>query len=197
MTQDLAAAGAGEGGAAARKAAMRHEALARRVAAAAQGAHACAALAHYAEGFPAPQEVGSYVAIRCEMDPMPLAGAFMLLGARIAFPRVEGGHMTFRHFDPATDELVAGPFGLMQPGPDAPESVPDLVLVPLLAFDRRGHRLGYGAGYFDRWLAAHPHVSAVGLAFAAQEVERVPDEPHDRPLQVILTEAERIEGTRA
>jgi 5-formyltetrahydrofolate cyclo-ligase len=78
------------------------------------------------------------------------------------------------------------------PAPDAgPEVVPDVVLVPCVGYTRSGWRLGYGGGYFDRWLALHPHVTAVGVAWSASEIEQADWEaqPHDRPLTLIVTEA--------
>ena len=82
-----------------------------------------------------------------------------------------------------------------EPGPDAPEVFPKALLVPLVAFDRRGGRIGYGKGHFDRAIAAleeqHP-VLTIGLAYAVQEIDEVPVEPHDRPLDIIITETELI-----
>ncbi|WP_099903585.1 5-formyltetrahydrofolate cyclo-ligase, partial [Methylobacterium frigidaeris] len=96
------------------------------------------------------------------------------------------------------DTLAAGGFGLSEPGPDAPVVDPRVLLVPLAAFDRRGHRIGYGKGYYDRALArldAQGPVLAIGIAFSAQETPRVPDSPHDRPLDGIVTEAGLIDPT--
>jgi 5-formyltetrahydrofolate cyclo-ligase len=82
-----------------------------------------------------------------------------------------------------------------EPRREAPAVDPDLLFVPLLAFDRRGHRIGYGAGHYDRTLkrlrAAGP-IHAVGVAYSVCEVAAVPDEPHDEPLDFILTEREWI-----
>ena len=68
--------------------------------------------------------------------------------------------------------------------------VPDVALVPCVGFTRAGYRLGYGGGYFDRWLAAHPHVTAVGVAWAHAEIDAAAfaAEPHDRPLALVVTE---------
>jgi 5-formyltetrahydrofolate cyclo-ligase len=87
--------------------------------------------------------------------------------------------------------LSAGTFGVAEPAEDAQTVIPDLILTPLLAFDRRGGRLGYGAGHFDRTLEAlraHGHGRAIGLAYAEQEVDRVPTGRHDQTLDAILTE---------
>lgn len=169
--------------------------MARRLEAATANPRAGARLADHAARLAAARIVSAYVPIRSEIDPMPLAGAMMVRGAMLALPVVEGRRMSFRLFDPAVD-LVAGPFGLMQPPATAPTVVPDLVLTPLLAFDRDGFRLGYGAGHYDRWLGDHPDAVAAGVAFAAQELPTVPREAHDVPLHYVVTELELIEGRR-
>ena len=87
--------------------------------------------------------------------------------------------------------MIAERFGTLRP--DGPEIVPDLLFVPLLAFDRRGRRLGYGGGYYDRTLAALPGAIAVGCAFAAQEMDEVPAGPHDIALDAVATEREVID----
>jgi 5-formyltetrahydrofolate cyclo-ligase len=92
--------------------------------------------------------------------------------------------------------LASGVWGIREPLADAPEVLPVVLLVPLLAFDRHGHRIGYGAGYYDMTitaLRAQKRVTAVGLAFAAQEIERVPTTPHDARLDLVLTENEIID----
>lgn len=96
--------------------------------------------------------------------------------------------------------LVDGPMGLLEPSARLPEMVPDFTFVPLAAFDRRGFRIGYGGGHYDATLAAL-RISrpgpAVGIAFSCQEIERVPDEPHDQPLDLIITEKELIDCSLA
>jgi 5-formyltetrahydrofolate cyclo-ligase len=90
------------------------------------------------------------------------------------------------------DPLVSGVWGIKEPAPEAPEVSPDILIVPLAAFDRAGYRIGYGAGYFDITLAAlrvRKTIIAVGIAFAAQEVDAVPIEAHDQRLDYVLTEA--------
>ena len=94
-----------------------------------------------------------------------------------------------------SDALIEGPFGLSEPAATSPEVSPRALLVPLAAFDRRGHRIGYGAGYYDRAIARLSAIGplfTIGVAFSVQEIERVPDEPHDRALDVIVTETETI-----
>jgi 5-formyltetrahydrofolate cyclo-ligase len=92
--------------------------------------------------------------------------------------------------------LDRGQWGIREPKPDAPEVEPDILLVPLLAFDREGFRLGYGAGYYDMTihrLRALKPVTAVGIAFAAQEVPKIPTTPRDECLDLVLTEREVID----
>lgn len=93
-------------------------------------------------------------------------------------------------------QLEEARFGVMQPPPSAPVALPDIVVTPLLAFDRRGHRLGYGAGYYDRTFAALARQGCrprrIGFAFACQEIPAVPTEPHDVALDLVVTENEVI-----
>jgi 5-formyltetrahydrofolate cyclo-ligase len=138
--------------------------------------------------------VGSYWPIRSEVDTRPLMEALLARGQDVALSQILHPHLSFRLWQPG-DVLVKGGFGVREPGPDAPECFPGALLVPLVAFDRSGGRIGYGKGHFDRAIAAledkHP-VLTIGLAYAVQEIERVPVEPHDRRLDVIVTEAELI-----
>jgi len=92
--------------------------------------------------------------------------------------------------------LAAGVWGIRQPPTEAPEVAPDILLVPLLAFDRTGHRIGYGAGYYDLTIAAlraSKSIIAAGIAFAAQEIAEVPATPRDARLDLVLTEREVID----
>jgi 5-formyltetrahydrofolate cyclo-ligase len=171
------------------KIALRREALSRRAEAARAAPDAAMALVAHAPMLPAAGVVAAYVAMRHEIDPMPLAQALAARGASLALPAVAGGVMTFRAWA-VGDPLVPGTFGTREP--EGASVVPDLLLVPLLAFTREGYRLGYGGGYYDTWLAAHPGVATWGVAYAAQEVPRLPVEPHDQPLSAILTERELI-----
>lgn len=126
--------------------------------------------------------------IRSEIDTRPLIDLLAGEGHRTALPCVTPQGLVFRAWGPG-DPLRRAGFGLSEPDDQAPAVEPDLMLVPLAAFDRRGHRIGYGAGHYDRAIAARPGVRTIGLAFATQEVERVPDEPHDRALDAVATEA--------
>ncbi|MGF7153054.1 5-formyltetrahydrofolate cyclo-ligase [Novosphingobium gossypii] len=112
-------------------------------------------------------------------------------GHRIALPffATRDSAMGFRLWDNPWDEasLEPGPWRALQPAEDAEPAKPDVVVVPLVAFTARGHRLGQGGGHYDRWLAAHPGVTAIGLAWDCQLAEKLPVEPHDRPLAAVVT----------
>jgi 5-formyltetrahydrofolate cyclo-ligase len=138
--------------------------------------------------------VSAYSPIRSELDPAPLMRALAAQGARLALPAVmaRGKSLAFRawSFD---DRLMLGPLGIPEPSPAATEVVPDIMLLPLAAFDRLGHRIGYGAGHYDFTLAHLRKVKpilAIGLAFAAQEIDAVPALQHDVALDYVLTEAQ-------
>lgn len=136
------------------------------------------------------EPVGAYWPIRSEVDPRPALEGVSARGRIAALSQVRHPLLSWREWRPG-DVLVHGGFGVREPGPDAPEVYPHALLVPLCAFDRRGGRLGYGKGHFDRSIAAlagrHALVT-IGLAFAAQEVERVPMGEHDRFLDLVVTE---------
>lgn len=134
--------------------------------------------------------VSGYVALRDEIDPSALITFLHQQNFRIALPQtMPGPNLAFKEWLPGTP-LVRGKFGLQEPGVDWPEVVPDVVLVPLLAFDRVGNRLGYGAGYYDaalRRLRLEGSIIAAGLAFDEQELPAIPREPQDERLDMILT----------
>lgn len=135
--------------------------------------------------------VSVFLPIRSEIDTRPLIHALHERGIPVALPVMRKPDLVFRLWSPS-QPLVKAAFGLLEPGPEAEELRPRLMLVPLAAFDRRGHRIGYGAGFYDRAIAGFDHdglpLTTVGLAFACQEVDHVPAEPHDRRLDWILTE---------
>ena len=112
-------------------------------------------------------------------------------GHTLALPRfaAPGSPMAFARFsDPyAESDLARGPYGMMQPGPEAEALVPDVLFVPLVGFTPDLARLGQGGGHYDRWLAEHPPALAVGLAWDAQACETLPTEPHDKPLDAVIT----------
>ena len=135
--------------------------------------------------------VSGYSPIRSEIDPVPLMRALAAKGARLALPAVlaRGKSLAFRTWSP-NDRLTLGPLGILEPSPAAAEVIPNIMLVPLAAFDRQGHRIGYGAGHYDHTLAHLRKVRpiAIGLAFAAQEIETIPVMQHDVALDFVLTE---------
>ena len=177
------------------KADLRAAALAKRDALS-EAKRAAAAKALAKRGLPieiAPDTIVSgYSPIRSEIDPVPLMRALAAKGVRLALPAVmaRGKTLAFRKWSP-DDRLMMGPLGILEPSPAAAELVPDIMLVPLAAFDRAGHRIGYGGGYYDytfSHLRKAKHVIGVGLAFAVQETGLVPALPHDEVLDYVLTE---------
>lgn len=140
------------------------------------------------------ETVAGYVAIGSEADPARLLQQAAAMGCTLALPYVERRSvpMRFLAWQPG-EPLLRGQMGLLQPDPaSAAEVKPDLFLAPLVAFDRRLHRLGQGAGYYDRAFARFPDAVRVGIAWSAQEAPQVPDDPWDEPLHAVLTEREWI-----
>lgn len=136
--------------------------------------------------------VSGYAPIRGELDPTPLMQNLAARGARLALPVImaRGKTLSFRAWSP-DDKLTMGALGILEPSPAAEELLPDIMLVPLAAFDRTGHRIGYGGGYYDytfSHLRETKHVLGVGLAFAVQETKIVPALAHDVALDYVLTE---------
>ena len=177
------------------KAALRRTSRQRRREAASSGDSAvvCRRLLD-SLAIPADATVSGYWPLRDELDPRPILSALATRGQRLCLPVVveSGAPLVFRGWKPDVS-LEPAAFGTQVPGADCPVLEPDLLLVPLLAFDRRGFRLGYGGGFYDRTLATlrgRRPVLAVGLAFAAQEVDAVPVEAGDERLDRIVTERE-------
>ncbi|MCW3782162.1 5-formyltetrahydrofolate cyclo-ligase [Defluviimonas salinarum] len=172
------------------KAAARAEAFARRkVAFAARAAEDCARLKAVLTEHSG-KALAGYMPMRTEIDCLPAMAAH---AGAVGVPVILGAGtpLKFRSWSPEAT-MVAGEFGALIP--ESGDWVePDVLIVPLLAFDRRGYRLGYGGGFYDRTLEglrARKSVTAIGFAFAAQEVDEVPIEPTDQPLDLIVTEAE-------
>jgi len=189
---------------AATKAELRREALARRDALpAAERAQAAGTIA--ARTFPVAVGSGAIVAgfmpMKSEINPLPLMRKLADAGARLALPVVAGqGKPLIMRAWAFGQPLAAGVWGIREPEPAAPAVAPDILIVPLLAFDRAGHRIGYGAGYYDLTIAAlraRQAVVAIGVAFAAQEIAAVPATSRDAPLDLVLTEREVIDLRRA
>lgn len=183
------------------KAALREVAQARRKAAHdnAQGAahvaardHFLAAGLHRHSGGGVARVASAYRRIRTELDPEPLMLALLEAGCRLCVPVIQGTGLPlrFRAWRPGA-RMQPGPFGAQVPA-EGDWLEPDLLIVPLLAFDRAGRRLGYGGGFYDRTIAklrAAAPVRAVGFAYAAQEVAEVPVDETDALLDAIATEA--------
>jgi 5-formyltetrahydrofolate cyclo-ligase len=139
-----------------------------------------------------PATVSGFRPFADEIDVLPLMARLAAEGWRTALPVVAGRAkpLVFRAWAPG-EPTVAGAWSIPVPPDSAPEVRPDVLLVPMLAFDRAGFRLGYGGGFYDRTLSAlraSKPVVAVGVAFAGQEIPEVPREAHDEPLDWILTE---------
>ena len=137
--------------------------------------------------------VSGFWPIRSEVDIRPLMARLKQRGARLCLPVImDKQTIIFRELLDGIDVIATG-FGTTGPGPDAPELDPDIMLVPLSAFDSTGHRIGYGAGYYDRAidrLRNKGHLpKLIGIAFDCQEVTFVPAEPHDVALDAVLTES--------
>jgi 5-formyltetrahydrofolate cyclo-ligase len=148
----------------------------------------------------AARTIHCYLPMRSEVDTRPLIADALARGKRVAVPVVVPKASELSHAwleSLSADGLAPGVFGTYTPR-DARPAAPgdwDLTIVPLLAFDRRGYRLGYGKGYYDRLLATDPSIT-IGVGFAAQEIAALPDEAHDIALDWIVTEHELIEPRR-
>ena len=182
------------------KARLREQAFARRDALLADE-RAAAAEAIAARPFPVTITTGMIVSgfspMKTEINPLPLMRKAAQLGARLALPAIAGrGRPLIMRTYAFGDELARGQWGIREPKADAPEVAPDILIVPLAAFDRAGHRIGYGAGYYDltiNALRAKKKVIAMGIAFAAQEITSVPATERDARLDFVLTDREVID----
>lgn len=137
--------------------------------------------------------ISAFLPIRSEVDLRPLIATFAEKGARICLPAIiDPTTIVFREFVPGSSLVDMG-FGTSGPGEDAAVLDPAIMLIPLAAFDRLGHRIGYGAGYYDRAIARLHALGMrpdlIGVAFDCQEVEEVPNEAHDVALSQMLTES--------
>ncbi|KTE33003.1 MULTISPECIES: 5-formyltetrahydrofolate cyclo-ligase [unclassified Sphingopyxis] len=136
--------------------------------------------------------IGAYSAWGDEPDILQMLGDHAATG-KLALPHHEGRieTMGFRRWNPG-DALVNGPWSSRQPADDAESAVPTLLFCPLVGFDRRGGRIGQGGGHYDRWFAAHPDALRIGIGWSVQEVDAMPLEATDMPLDAVLTEQEFI-----
>src|SRR4051794_16649572 len=182
------------------KAIIRRDAVTRREALPGdQRAAAAATIA--ARPFPvavqADAVVSGFSPLKSEINPFPLMRSLAGAGARLALPVVAGrGRPLIMRAFAFGDALASGQWGIREPTADAAEVAPDILLVPLLAFDRMGNRIGYGAGYYDMTIGkfrAMKPIIAVGIAYAAQEIPAVPVTERDARLDLVLTEREAID----
>jgi 5-formyltetrahydrofolate cyclo-ligase len=182
------------------KAALRTAALAARDAMP-PDRRAAAAEAIAARPFPLTVDrgmiVSGFMPLKSEINPLPLLRRLAEAGARLALPAIDGrGKPLIMRAYAFGDEFARGQWGIREPKPEAPEVFPDVLIVPLACFDRAGHRIGYGAGYYDMTihaLRARKPTIAVGIAFAAQEIPQVPATERDARLDLVLTEREVID----
>ncbi len=143
-----------------------------------------------------PENVAAYFPLAGEPSTLPLLENLANAGVKTALPVTgrRGTPLVFRLWRPG-EPTLQGKMAIEEPLPASPEVAPDLLFVPLAAFDRAGHRIGYGAGFYDRslaWLRAKKPICAVGVAYASQEFPEVPHEEHDECLDYVLTERELI-----
>jgi len=141
--------------------------------------------------------VSGFSPMKTEINPIPLMRKLADTGARLALPAIAGrGKPLIMRAWAFGEALASGQWGIREPVAEAPEVAPDILIVPLAAFDRAGHRIGYGAGYYDMTinaLRAMKSVTAIGIAFAAQEISQVPVTERDARLDLVLTENEIID----
>jgi 5-formyltetrahydrofolate cyclo-ligase len=146
---------------------------------------------------PSDAVVSGFMPLNSEISPLPLMRRLADMGTRLALPVVVGRGLPLAMRAYAFgDALVKGVWGIRVPALEAPEVAPDVLLVPLLAFDRNGRRIGYGAGYYDMTIAKFrgtKSVTTVGIAYAAQEIADVPVTERDARLDLVLTEREVID----
>jgi 5-formyltetrahydrofolate cyclo-ligase len=137
--------------------------------------------------------VATYHPVGGEPDPALFDAAVLGAAGELALPHVidRATPIRFLHW-PRNSALVPGPYTLRQPPPGAADVAPDIILTPLVGFDRQGDRLGQGAGHYDRAFAQHPSAWRIGLAWSVQEVDRLTPDPWDVPLHAVVTEKEWI-----
>lgn len=134
--------------------------------------------------------VGAYHAVGSEVKTDLIVSEARKQGKIICLPRVQESRISFYEFV-LEDGLVKGRFGIMEPPPDARPALPEILIVPGVAFDRDGYRLGYGKGYYDRFLSESTTTS-IGLAYSFQVIEKIPSSPHDKRMNALVTEKELI-----
>ena len=143
------------------------------------------------------QIVSGFMPMQSEINPLPLLRKFAAAGAKLALPAIAGrGKPLIMRAYTFGDELARGQWGIREPKPQARAVDPDILIVPLACFDRAGHRIGFGAGYYDMTinaLRAKKAITAIGVAFSTQEIPQVPATERDARLDLVLTERELID----
>jgi 5-formyltetrahydrofolate cyclo-ligase len=146
---------------------------------------------------PAGTTLSGFMPMQSEINPLPLLRKFAAAGAKLALPAIAGrGKPLIMRAYTFGDELARGQWGIREPKPQARAVDPDILIVPLACFDRAGHRIGFGAGYYDMTinaLRAKKAITAIGVAFATQEIPQVPATERDARLDLVLTERELID----
>lgn len=146
---------------------------------------------HLIETIPTHVLVAGYAPIRAELDIFPALELLAHKGRDTALPTTVDQQLVFRAWRPG-EPLARGKYNIREPLPSAIEVTPAIVLVPLVAFDDKGHRLGYGAGYYDRLIARTREqkkpVQFIGVAYSQQRAPRIPAEAHDERLDAVVTE---------
>lgn len=133
--------------------------------------------------------IAAYYPVRGEVDILPLLSRLLRRGKTLLLPRVVGkGEMVMTRVTRLKDAKPAGPLGIPEVGGPPWEQGIDAALVPGVAFDSAGYRLGYGGGYYDRWIEKYPDLITLGCFFSFQHTPSLPLEPHDRPLSYVFTE---------
>lgn len=138
--------------------------------------------------------VAGYAPIRSEVETFPLLEALARRGFTLALPLVRDPRLIFLRWDPG-ETLIRGAFGVSAPPETGEALAPDILIMPLARFDRARNRIGYGKGHYDRAIAgltAEKPVTTIGLAFDIQVADSIPAEPHDRRLDIVVTETETL-----
>ncbi len=183
----------------AKKKTFRQQAKAKRLAAYNQHPQAGQSIAEtlLAQAFPVTSKISAFWPLSEELDTLPLLHALHAQGHQLLLPIMQGAGkpLLFGLWQPG-DQLVKASFQTLEPHADKPRMIPDIMLCPLLAFDRQGYRMGYGGGFYDRTIAqlkSQAPLTTIGIAFAEQEVPAVITGAYDEPLHRIITQNEVIE----
>lgn len=141
--------------------------------------------------------VAGYCAIRGEIDISVALEKLRENGSKIALPVIDEDSKILKFLECSPDTpLIAGRYGIFCPQPHLPEIIPDVVIIPLVAFDNKGYRIGYGGGYYDATIshlrAINKNIRIIGAAYAMQQVEKIEPEPHDEKMDMVVTEEEII-----